>query len=119
MTLPRRALFVGIPLVGHLHPLIVQAGELAARGWDVAVATHDEAVPYVESRSERVRCIPLGPMNVGSPTWEEMETRVTLERSFVRSSTDLMLWIIARLTRTFDGTLAAIRTFQPQVVVCD
>ncbi len=119
MLTPRRALFVGIPLVGHLHPLIMQAAELASRGWDVAVATHDEAAPYVEARPERVRCIRLGSIGPAVPSWEELEEKVTRETSFLRSSIDLMLWFGARWTRTFDGTLRAIGSFRPETVVAD
>jgi hypothetical protein len=46
------ALFVSVPLVGHMNPLLRQAEELARRGYDVALASTSEARSYVEgSRS--------------------------------------------------------------------
>jgi UDP:flavonoid glycosyltransferase YjiC (YdhE family) len=33
------ALFVSVPLVGHMNPLLRQAEELARRGYDVALAS--------------------------------------------------------------------------------
>ena len=42
------ALFVSIPLIGHLNPLIPQAEALARRGWRVALASTSEVRSHVE-----------------------------------------------------------------------
>jgi len=116
----RSALLVAIPLQGHLHPLIMQAAELRARGWDVTVATHTEALASVAARPEKIPAVSLGPLDgEGGISWEALEAEVTREPSFIRSSTRIMGWLTQRWTRTYDGMLQALETVKPDIVVAD
>ncbi|MEW5848935.1 MAG: glycosyltransferase [Myxococcota bacterium] len=111
---------MAIPLPGHIHPLLLQAGELRRRGWEATVATHDEAMPFVErARTDGVRALSLGPLDGEPPAWADIEAQVTHEPDFLRSATVIVKWLQARWSRTFDGALQAIRTISPDVVVAD
>ena len=48
----RRALFVVIPAIGHASPLLLRATELAARGWQTALASTSE-LAYVDRMRSR------------------------------------------------------------------
>ena len=71
---PGYALFVTIPFVGHVNPLLAQAEELARRGWRTAVATTSEARHHVEGRAPGVPHLDLGPLGPDVPSIEAFET---------------------------------------------
>lgn len=57
---PGYALFVSIPLIGHINPLLPQAEELARRGWRVALASTQNVRGHIERQSRGIEFVDLG-----------------------------------------------------------
>ena len=89
---PRYALFVSIPLIGHLNPLIPQAEELARRGWHVAIACTQELRTHVERQARGVEFVDLGPMGALAEQLQRTEVEGALDPTYTRGT--------ARMTAT-------------------
>jgi len=111
-----RALFLSIPLYGHIRPLLVQARALARRGWDVRLASMDEARILVEPT---VLFEDLGTDPPGVPSTVEVFARATKDQNFRKGSREILEWVYARWGSLYDGALAVGRRWRPDLVVCD
>jgi UDP:flavonoid glycosyltransferase YjiC (YdhE family) len=112
-----RALFLSIPLYGHIRPLLVQARTLARRGWDVCFASMDEARIFVEPMG--VRFEGLGADPPGVPSTVEVFARATREPNFRKGSREILEWVHARWGSMYDGSLTLSRGWQPDLVIAD
>ena len=109
----RSALFVGIPAIGHLNPLLKQALELRRRGWRVALASTDDVQGYVESSYPDVRFVSLGAAQPGAPGNPTLQARVSAASSFLAGTMDIMHGVNRLWPSMFDGLLAEIRRNRP------
>jgi MGT family glycosyltransferase len=111
-----RALFLSIPAYGHIRPLVLQARALARRGWDVCLASMDEARAFVEP------IIPfkgLGEGPPGMPSTAEVFARATAEPDFRTGTRDIVAWVHARWGSLYDGALSLGRRWAPDLLVSD
>lgn len=113
--MPHTAMFVALPLHGHLRPLAVQARLLSARGWTVRVASLDRARSSVEG----VPFDGLGALPPGVESVEEVFRRATAEPDFVAGSRLITQWSSAMWTPIYDGALALGKELRPDLVVTD
>jgi UDP:flavonoid glycosyltransferase YjiC (YdhE family) len=118
MTRPRVALFTAGPLYGHMRPLLLQADELARRGWRVVFAVLDEGRQHV-ARQPGICFASLGSSGLDPETVDRLRTRITMERSFTRS----MLIVLAALGQSWGKAYDSLRQVldheQPDIVVAD
>lgn len=114
------AVFTAIPFVGHLNPLIQQAGELQQRGWRVAIAANSEMRAHVNREAPMIPFLDLGPL--GDQLVAEMrqvERAATEEPNYFRSA-QFFLPLLGRLFPVmFDGLVAAINADRPTLLVVD
>src|SRR6185437_2125416 len=92
--MPRHALFVALPAWGHLRPLVVQAAELARRGWRATVLSADEMRCHVEGRHPGVEFVGAGPTPGGAGHVNEIHARASAETDFMRSMTLMSDWAL-------------------------
>ncbi len=111
-----RALFLSIPLYGHIRPLVLQARSLARRGWDVRLASLDEARNFVDPA---IRFEALGTDPRGVPGTVEVFARATKDPNFLRGSREILEWVHARWGTLYDGALAFGQRWRPDLVVSD
>src|SRR5215471_10718224 len=111
-----RALFLSIPLYGHIRPLLLQARALARRGWDVFLASMDEARAFVEPM---VPFEGLGGDPPGAPSTAEVFALATTEPNFRKGSCEILAWIHARWGSLYDGALALGHRWAPDLIVSD
>jgi UDP:flavonoid glycosyltransferase YjiC (YdhE family) len=111
------ALFVGIPAVGHLNPLLVQARELRLRGWRVALASTDEVQAHVERAG--VDFVSLGPKPRRKETDAQLEVMVSAEPRALKSSIMLLSAVNSVWSTMYDGLRARISDDRPDVLVVD
>jgi UDP:flavonoid glycosyltransferase YjiC (YdhE family) len=115
----RNALFVSIPMLGHLSPLLIQGAELARRGWRVRVASLEDARKHVEGKYQGVEFFSLAPADGGSPPLAEIEAHATQEPDFLKGSIAMMKWTHRLWPAMYDGVQRAIRECPPDVIVSD
>lgn len=113
------ALFVTIPFVGHVNPLLAQAEELVRRGWRVAIATHTEARRHVEGRVPGVAHLDLGPLPPEVPSIEAFEAAASEAPDALRSMDAIFAWHIKIWPSMYDGLTPAIQRDRPDVMVVD
>jgi MGT family glycosyltransferase len=115
----RYALFVAIPAFGHARPLLLQAEELARRGWRTALASTSELCDLLARSGADTRFLDLGAAPGRLGDLAEIGARASDQPSFVRST----MAITAHLTRLwptmFDGLVSAIARDRPDVMVVD
>ncbi|WP_103339290.1 glycosyltransferase [Amycolatopsis sp. CA-126428] len=105
-----RFLFVVPPLVGHVNPAVGVAGELTARGHEVAWAGHDELLWQLAGPEALVfscavpRDLPVRPAELKGPAALRF-----LWQDFLVPLADAMA----------PGVAAALEAFEPHVVVAD
>lgn len=115
-TFRGHALFTAVPLVGHLNPLLVQAEELASRGWRVTVVSMEEMRRHVEGRPG-VNFIGLAGTMEGSA---EQREAFTMGPSFMKTTLWVFRWLCqAGWAVFYDGVLEVLRRDRPDVVVAD
>lgn len=113
------ALFVCVPFIGHLNPLLRQAEELAQRGWRVSIASFEPIGDYIKKNFPAVHFI-----SVGEPlaTLEEAEAflaRVSEEKSWLKSTLLLLGPLEDFWSIMFDSLLNEVRRDRPDVMVID
>jgi UDP:flavonoid glycosyltransferase YjiC (YdhE family) len=116
------ALFVSIPFVGHINPLLRQAEELARRGWQVGIASAREIQAYVEADpcvDRGVRFIDLGTLAQFENQWLQIGQEVSRERYFWKGSFQIVesLWLLWPFF--FDGLLEVVRRERPDILIVD
>jgi len=116
------ALFVSIPFVGHINPLLRQAEELARRGWRVAIASTREIQAYVEADpciDQGVYFIDLGTAAQFQNQLFQIEREMSEERVFWKSSFRIVesLWLLWPLF--FDGLWKVVRQERPDILIVD
>jgi UDP:flavonoid glycosyltransferase YjiC (YdhE family) len=119
MPTSRSAVFVAIPAIGHLNPLLRQAAELQRRGWRVAMATTDEMRGYVEDSFPDVRFASIGTDPTGPRSKRALQARVSAASNLIGGTLDIMRWINSLWPTMFDGLLAEVRRDRPDVLVVD
>jgi MGT family glycosyltransferase len=116
MTDVGRILFVVPPLAGHVYPAVGIAGELAARGHEVAVAGHASVIgPLVP---EPVRLVAL-PEDIVAGARAEIEEKSRQQRgtsSFKFLWEDFLLPLGAAMARDL---APIVKEFRPDVLVVD
>src|SRR4249919_1345226 len=117
--MPRDALFVAIPLLGHINPLLAQATELRRRGWRVHLASTDEVRQAVHAQAPDVDFVALGADPNGSHALPDLQTRVAARADFLSGTVDIMRWVNTLWPVMFDGLVAWMRTHPPDIVVVD
>jgi UDP:flavonoid glycosyltransferase YjiC (YdhE family) len=111
-----RALFLSIPAYGHIRPLIIQARALARRGWDVRLASMDEARSFVEPR---VSFEGLGMEAPGFPRTADVFARATAEVDFRKGLREIVAGVHALWGTLYDGALGLGRRWTPDLIVSD
>ncbi|MEM8777848.1 MAG: glycosyltransferase [Cyanobacteria bacterium P01_G01_bin.49] len=116
------ALFVSIPFVGHINPLLRQAEELARRGWRVGIASCREIQAYVEADPcicQGVYFIDLGTAAQFHDQLFQLEQEIAKERFFSKSSFRIVesLWLLWPLF--FDALLKVVRQDRPDILIVD
>ncbi|MFQ3612564.1 MAG: glycosyltransferase [Cyanobacteriota bacterium] len=116
------ALFVSIPFVGHLNPLLRQAEELACRGWRVGIASTHEVKAFVESDpcvSQGVEFLDLGSVAHWERDYIRFRQVISQEKSFLKTS----LWIVNSLFQLwpffFDNLTELVRQDPPDIIISD
>jgi MGT family glycosyltransferase len=104
-----RFLFVVPPLVGHVNPATGVAGELAARGHEVAWAGHDELLRRLAGADARVYPCAVPPETARPPGLKGPAALQFLWQDFLIPLADAMA----------PGVHAAIDAFEPDVVIAD
>ena len=118
------AVFISIPLAGHLTPLICQAEALVLRGWKATIVTSDEARGFVlgyidslglqESLRNNLRTEFIGNLtdieirNNGAdriviPSTEDEFTRISGIDAFIDGATEIIKWTFQVWRPMFDG----------------
>lgn len=118
----KSALFVSIPFVGHLTPLLRQAEELARRGWRVRIASAEEMKPFVEADSciaQGVRFVSLGHLSQFQDELSRIEQLNSNEKVFLKTSLDIVnaLWLI--WDSYFDSLMEVVQQERPDVMIVD
>jgi UDP:flavonoid glycosyltransferase YjiC (YdhE family) len=111
-----RALFLSIPAYGHIRGLVLQARALAQRGWDVRLASLDEARSFVDPR---VPFEGLGSYPSDVPGTAELNSRATAEPDFQKGMLPLLDWLLTGWGSLFDGALHLCRRWTPDLIVAD
>jgi UDP:flavonoid glycosyltransferase YjiC (YdhE family) len=119
MAASRAALFVAIPAIGHLNPLLRQAVELRRRGWRVAVASTEEMRGYVEDNFPDVRFVSVGIDPAGPDGNRALQERVSAASSFIGGTVEIMRWVNSLWPTMFDGLRAEVERDRPDVLVVD
>lgn len=114
---PRYALFVSIPLIGHLNPLIPQAEELARRGWRVAVASTREVRSHVERTSRGVEFVDLGPMGALAERLQRTEVEGALDPTYTRGTARMTANFVELWPIMYDALGDAVRASRPDVMI--
>ncbi|NJR67049.1 MAG: glycosyltransferase family 1 protein [Leptolyngbyaceae cyanobacterium CRU_2_3] len=116
------ALFISIPFVGHINPLLRQAEELARRGWQVGIASTREIQAYVEADScirEGVRFIDLGTVAQFQNQWLQIGREVSQEKYFWKGSLQIVESLWSLWPFFFDGLLEVVRRERPDILIVD
>src|ERR1700729_11619 len=111
------ALFTAIPLIGHLNPLIAQAGELHRRGSRVAIATFGELRGHVAAENPSLPFVDIGPLGDLSTRLRDAEDAACRDRSFARGTLRIMRGLDAVWPAMYDGLSAAVASDRPDVMV--
>jgi UDP:flavonoid glycosyltransferase YjiC (YdhE family) len=118
----KSALFVSIPFVGHITPLLRQAEELARRGWRVRVASTEEIQSFVESDAGAalgVRFVSLGTASQFQSQYLSIVQAASQERLFFKSSLQILdaLWWLWPVF--FDRLLKVVGQDRPDIMIVD
>lgn len=118
----KSALFISIPFIGHLTPLLRQAEELARRGWQVRIASSEEIRPFVEADTciaQGIQFISLGKLSTFQDEFSRIEQSFSNEKSFLRTSLDIVnaLWLIWDVY--FDALTEVVQQERPDVMIVD
>ncbi|CAF1624158.1 unnamed protein product, partial [Didymodactylos carnosus] len=107
------ALFIAIPYVGHVNPLISQALELQRRGWKVYIVSCSQINAYVETYS--VEFIDIGhcPWIDGSKIIHERASGMPKIAGFKL----LIEWLIDAYPYMYNATVSVLRDKQLNVTV--
>src|SRR5579883_8489 len=113
------ALFTGIPLVGHINPLLREAEELQRRGWRVAVATAAEMKKHVEAESPDLPFVSIGELGPIAASLRKDQEAASKDASFVRGTMRIVRGLSAIWPLMFDGLTRSICMDRPDVLVVD
>lgn len=109
------ALFVSIPLVGHLSPLVHQANALQARGWKVAIASTSEISWYVHEYCPDADWIELAPQ---PKELADLFASGSAEDDFKKSISSILTWLYEIWPFMFDDLLKKLDT-KPDLFIVD
>ena len=112
------ALFVSIPLVGHINPLFRQAEELRRRGWRVAVASTSDMAAHA-ARESPVPFVDLGSLGEVASRLREDQRRASRDANLPRGTLGIVRGLFATWPVMFDGLSASIAADRPDVMVVD
>jgi UDP:flavonoid glycosyltransferase YjiC (YdhE family) len=107
-----RVLFAGLPIAGHLRPMVPLADAAAAAGCDIAFVSGASAARFLGGRPLLV----AGPHVAGLSA--ECARRVAVERA-APGHEAVACFAGARTDSTFDPALACAQAFGPDVIVCE
>jgi UDP:flavonoid glycosyltransferase YjiC (YdhE family) len=113
----KAALFVAIPALGHINPLLAQARELRRRGWRVRLASTLEAHTWVSEQP--VEFVALGPDPNGPRALPDLQARVATRTDFLSGTVEIMRWVNTLWPGMYDGLLREMHAHKPDVVVAD
>lgn len=113
----RYALFVSIPLIGHINPLIPQAEELARRGWRVGLASTQEVRGHIERQARGVEFVDLGPMGALADHLQRTEVESALDPTYTRGTAKMTSTFVDLWPIMYDALSAAVRKQRPDVMV--
>jgi MGT family glycosyltransferase len=113
------ALFTGIPLVGHLNPLIRQATALQRRGWRVALASAGEVRAHVAREAPDLPFVTLAELGPLADGLRRDQEQASLDGDFIRGTARIVRGLTGIWQPMFDGLRAAIAADRPDVVVSD
>ncbi len=111
------ALFVSIPLIGHLNPLIPQALELARRGWRVAIACTRELRAHVERQARGVGFVDLGPLGPLAERLQRSEVEGALDVQYTRGTARMTANFVELWPIMYDALSAAVAARRPDVMI--
>lgn len=116
---PRKsAVFVSIPAIGHLAPLLQQARELLSRGWIVSIASTEEYSWYIKQYCPDANWISLGSLAKEQDA-ESLAFQVDREKNVLKGRYLSSNWLNTIWLIMFDQLLAAVKDCQPDVFVVD
>jgi UDP:flavonoid glycosyltransferase YjiC (YdhE family) len=117
--IPRYALFVAIPAIGHLMPLLRQARELTRRGWRTAIASTEEVRAHVEARHPEMPFVGLGTYPGAVEASAQAESLASAEPDAIKGTMAVMRWVNTLWPVMYDGLRAATEDDRPDVMVVD
>eukprot|EP00455_Lapot_gusevi_P048755 TRINITY_DN679_c0_g1_i1.p1 TRINITY_DN679_c0_g1~~TRINITY_DN679_c0_g1_i1.p1 ORF type:complete len:601 (+),score=138.68 TRINITY_DN679_c0_g1_i1:104-1906(+) len=128
---PKHALFVSIPLPGHILPLLGQGEELLARGWNISFASCDSGADFIRRHLDVWQLSPEEATRVQIWTVGACETTPTIEQvldfastavSFEAGTTALFEWLVQLWLPFYDGLVAKLDSSEisrPSVMIGD
>lgn len=116
------ALFVSIPFVGHINPLLRQAEELVGRGWKVGISSAREIKAHVEADPcvhQGVRFVDLGTVAQCQNEFLQVKEKISYEQSFLKGSFQIVesLWLLWPFY--FDQLLKVVQKERPDILIVD
>ena len=111
------ALFVSIPLIGHLNPLIPQAEALARRGWRVALASTSEVRSHIERQARGVDFVDLGPLGAIAEQLQRTEVEGALDQTYTRGTARMTANFVELWPIMYDALLRAVGSQRPDVMI--
>jgi UDP:flavonoid glycosyltransferase YjiC (YdhE family) len=118
-TLKPYILLVGIPFVGHLNPLLVQAEELQKRGIRVSIASFEPIRAHVEQHPGALTFLSLGDPPVGIQETEQLLLKASAEPSWIKNSALIINPLEKLWPAMFDELRQLIRQDRPDLMVID
>lgn len=114
---PGYALFVSVPLIGHINPLLPQAEELARRGWRVALASTQNVRGHIERQSRGVEFVDLGPPGPIADRIKESEADLSLDPTGRRATLKIAASFVEGWPLMYDALCASIKECRPDVMI--
>ncbi len=115
----REALFVAIPALGHLNPLVAQARALRRRGWEVRLASTIDVQQALAGSAPELEFVPLGADPRGGRALAELQSQAAAHADFLAGTVAIMRWVNALWPVMFDGLMAYLDQHRPDIVVAD
>ena len=80
----RIALFVCIPAVGHVKPMLAQARAMRRRGWRVSFATFEELRSHIEREGDGIEFVSAGALRSTEAEREVVAAETTAEPEYLK-----------------------------------
>jgi UDP:flavonoid glycosyltransferase YjiC (YdhE family) len=112
-------LFVAIPFVGHLNPLLRQAEELRRRGWRVGVAAMQDMAGHIAAEAPGVPFVDLGPLGQLRDELRQAEAAACADDDYRRGGLLIMSALPKLWARMFESLVSEIERDRPDLLMVD